>query len=489
MASADKEKTAFSVPMYGLWQFTVMPFGLCNAVGTFQRLMEHIFEKELGKSVMVYIDDLLVYGSTWEDMNTNLENVFILLEQNGLILNKKKCIFFQNEIEFLGHIVGGEGIKTNPKKISSIVDWSIPRCRTELKSFLGLASYYRRFVNNFSKIASPLFALTQDNSEFSFSEKEIEAFKTIKTALSHDVVLSYIDCNSDFILDVDASYDGYGAVLSQMKDGKEYVVEYFSASVSQSEKSYCATRLELSGLMKALKRFHHYLVGVKCTIRTDHSSLTFLKNFHRVEGQLARWLEQLQMYNLEIIHRPGKTHHNADALSRQKCNRTCLMCRQSTINSILVRDCSFDWSLEQSKDDEIVFVKNALLKDKRPDRSESFGKSKFVNILLGQWNSLQVNDGILTRICHVNNNKLQQVIVPFFHQRRILKEVHGNKMHAGVDKTKELIRKHYYWPGWEADVRRWVSGCLVCKSTNGQAALKKKLCLVISQVTLGKKLW
>ena len=240
-------------------------------------------------------------------------------------LSPKKCTIFQHEVEFLGHIVSEEGISTNPKKIDSVKNWPKPVTVKQVRSFLGLCSYYRKFILNFSSIAKPLTRLTEKDIKIVWSSDCDQAFEKLKTSLVNTPVLVYPDLTKPFILDTDTSGVGIGAVLSQKQDDKERVVAYYSRVLTKSERNYCVTRRELLAVVDSIKRFHTYLYGTKFVIHTDHGSLRWLVNFKNLEGQLCRWSEFLAVYDYEIVHRSDKSHGNADALSRRPCE-PCRYC-------------------------------------------------------------------------------------------------------------------------------------------------------------------
>ncbi|GBN30436.1 Retrovirus-related Pol polyprotein from transposon 297 [Araneus ventricosus] len=243
----DREKTAFTTGQ-GLWQFKVMPFGLCNAPATFERLMETVLRGLSSEAWLVYLDDIIVVGRTFEEHLNNLRKVFQRLQKANLKLNPKKCRFYQKEVAYLGHVISEEGVKTDPEKIKAVVDRPRPDKIHELRSFLGL----------------------------------------LKQALTSAPILTYPRIDKDFILDTDASNEGIGAVLSQNIGNEERVIAYFSKSLGKPERNYCVTRKELLTIFKSIEHFHHYLYGRKFLLRTDHASLRLLLNFKEPEGQIAR---------------------------------------------------------------------------------------------------------------------------------------------------------------------------------------------------------
>jgi len=331
----DREKTAFSVGN-GLWQFTVMPFGLCTAPATFARLMEKVLQDILFKICLVYLDNVIVFSKSFEEMISNLRKVFLRFRAANLKINPKKCSLFGKEVKYLGHIVSERDITTDPEKITVVENWPTPQNRKQIRSFLGFCSYYRKFVEGFSIIAKPLFWLTENQIRFEWSQTCQEAFEKLKQKLISSPVLSFPTGHGEFILDTDASNHGIGAVLSQIQDGTERVIAYYSRVLSKAEENYCVTRRELLAIVESLKSFHHYLYGRKFLIRTDHISLRWLM-FKDLEGQLARWLERLQQYEFQIIHRKGQLHKNADGLSRRPCAEIgCAYCAKAKLkeNSI-----------------------------------------------------------------------------------------------------------------------------------------------------------
>ena len=334
MEDGDKEKTAFSTHV-GHYQFKVLPFGLCNSCSTFQRLMELTLKGIGFDRVLVYVDDVVVMGRTEEDALLNLRKVFQRFQEANLKLKASKCHLFQKEVVFLGHVVSEEGLRCDPAKIESVKDWPRPENVTEVRSFLGLASYYRKFIPNFAEKAVPLTALTKKNQPYVWDDRCEKAFEQLKNDLISSSVLSYPRREGEFILDTDASGYSVGAVLSQVQDGEERVIAYASKTLCPSRQRYCVTYRELYAVVTFVKHFRHYLWGKKFLIRTDHSSLKWLKNFKNPEGMVARWIATLGAYDFEIAYRKGAMHGNSDALSRKpyrKCKRdTCQDCQREEI--------------------------------------------------------------------------------------------------------------------------------------------------------------
>ncbi|GBO08307.1 Retrovirus-related Pol polyprotein from transposon 17.6 [Araneus ventricosus] len=234
----DREKIAFTTG-HGLWQFKVMPFGLCNAPATFERLTETVLRGLSSEDCLVYLDDIIIEGRTFEEHLNNLRKVFQRLQKVNLKLCPKKCKFFQKEVTYLGHVISAEGVKTDPEKIKAVVDW--PRLETvhDFRSFLGLCTYYRHFVKNFSTIAKTLHKLTEAKSNFNWTEECEKSFNSLKQGLTSSPILTYPRTDKDFILDTYASNEGIGAVLSQNIGNEERVIAYFSKNLGKPERNYC----------------------------------------------------------------------------------------------------------------------------------------------------------------------------------------------------------------------------------------------------------
>ena len=289
MDEADIEKTAFVTP-FGLYEFLVMPFGLSYAPGTFQRLMNRVLQEFLNDFVAVYLDDVIIYTKgTFEQHMDHIAQVFQALRNSNLKIKLKKCYFALPNIHFLGHVVGRDGIKPDPEKIDKVKNYPVPTNLTQLRAALGLFSYYRKFIKDFSRIARPMLTLLKKDAPFNWEEKQQQAFDRLKEMLIKAPVLSYPDFDKPFIIYTDASGIGLGAVLSQIKeDGKEHVIAYASRSLNPAEKNYSVTDQECLAVVWAIKHFQHYLGLRPFTIITDHSALKWLKTSKMPKGRRAR---------------------------------------------------------------------------------------------------------------------------------------------------------------------------------------------------------
>jgi len=327
----DCDKTAFICPR-GMYRFRTMPFGLCNAGSTFQRLMDIVMAGLHLEICLVYLDDIIVYSNSLESHLNRLVTVLSRLRFANLKLKPEKCIFLQKSVSFLGHVISSDGISTDPQKVKTVSEWPTPACTRDVRAFLGLAGYYRRFVKSFAHIASPLNQLLK-NGSFSWTIAAQKAFDDLKTALTSPPILAMPTDDDEFTLDTDASDYAIGAVLSQKQNGVERVVAYASRALDRRERNYCVTRKELLAVVNFFKVFKQYLLGRHFRVRTDHAALSWLKHTPEPIGQQARWLEQMEEFDYVIEHRAGKSHGNADALSRIICPKRDCVCRQEARQS------------------------------------------------------------------------------------------------------------------------------------------------------------
>ena len=321
VAKKDHPKTAF-VTHRGQFQWTCLPFGVTNGPGTFTQLMNLALQGLAWRECLVYLDDIIIMSGTFDEHLPRLCSVFERLRDAGLKLKSSKRTFLQWQVFFLGHVVSADRIQTDSEKIAAVRDWPTPTSISELKGFLGLVTYYRRFIPGFFAIAEPLNYLMRKEVEFKWGPQQESAFCELKHRLMNPPVLAYPDfseTSGHFILDTDASSGhGIGAVLSQKQpDGTERVLAYGSRALHYHEKDYCATYLEMLALVDSIDHFRYYLLGRNFLVRTDHHALKWLMSFKQPEGQVARWLERLQEYNFTVKHRPGLSHANVDALSRK----------------------------------------------------------------------------------------------------------------------------------------------------------------------------
>ncbi|GKC90537.1 putative reverse transcriptase domain-containing protein [Tanacetum coccineum] len=264
--------------------------------------------------VIVFIDDILIYSKSKKEHEGHLKLILNLLKKEELYAKFSKCEFWLSKVQFLGHVIDSEGIHVDPAKIEAIKDWASPKTPTEIRQFLGLAGYYRRFIEGFSKIARPMTKLTQKSVKFEWGEKAEAAFQLLKQKLCSAPILALPEGSENFVVYCDASHKGLGAVLMQ----REKVIAYASRQLKVHEKNYTTHDLELGAVVFALKMWRHYLYGTKCVVFTDHKSLQHILDQKELNMRQRRWLELLSDYDCEIRYHPGKANVVADALSRKE---------------------------------------------------------------------------------------------------------------------------------------------------------------------------
>ena len=315
MDSEDKHKTAFSTDN-GHYEYNRMPFGLKGAPATFQRLMDRVLVGLQGVELFVYIDDIVVYAATLDEHDQKIFRLFRRLSDAGLRLQPEKCTFLATEVAYLGHTISAEGVRPNPAKIEAVKNFPVPRNPKNIKEFLGLIGYYRRFIPNLANRAKPLTELLRKGRAFVWEARQQTSFEDLRDSLCHEPILQCPDFDRPFILTTDASNTAIGAVLSQGKLGEDLPVCFASRSLSRAEANYTATERECLAVVFFTKHFRHYLYGRKFTIVTDHQALVWLHNSRDPSSRLLRWRLRLLDFQYEVKYRPGRVNSNADALSR-----------------------------------------------------------------------------------------------------------------------------------------------------------------------------
>ena len=497
----DKEKTAFSTGC-GLWNFRTMPFGLCNAPATFERLMDLVLKGLPWTTCLVYLDDILSHGKSFTESVQSLREVFLRLRHAGLKLSPSKCELFRPEVTYLGHVISREGIATDPTKTAVIRDWPTPRNVKDVRKFVGLCSYYRRYAAGFANISKSLHQLTEKGRRFVWTAECDSAFEQLKQMLTSAPILACPSGDGQFILDTDASDHGIGCVFSQEQDGAERVIAYYSRALNKPERNYCVTRKELLAVIASIAQFHHYLYGRRFIVRSDHASLQWLMKFKQPEGQTARWLQKLQEYDFEIVHRPGRMHGNADAMSRvpRPCLASdCSHCRRQEQREETVDDtpCVRETTAEQGGDVERVLPELPAMRDQqmadeniacimkwleadcRPDRAEVAAHSEETKIYWAQWDSLRIRDGQLYRRWESPAGVLVkwQLILPKSARDDVLRQLHDAPTggHYGENKTLDKIRQRYYWAKCGLDVKLWCKLCIICAAKKGNKKIRSPL--------------
>ena len=458
----DEFKTAFRTRK-GQYEYLVMPFGLTNAPAVFQRFINFVLSEFINKYVVVYLDDILIFSRSLPEHINHVKNVLQALKSNHLVVKLEKCVFHAREIEFLGHIISGDSLKTDPKKIESVKNWPEPVNVKQTQSFLGFCNYYRRFINNFSIIASPLFNLTKKNTIFHWNEDCSKAFNRLKELLTTAPVLLLPDPKKPFMLETDASHFALGCVLSQRdNENNWHPVGYHSRTFTKAERNYSVTDKELLAIITGLEEWKHLLVGAKEPIKiyTDHRNLLFASKPQKLSMRQARWQEILSYFNYKVIYRPGSTNVRADSLSRRS---DYLNNEDITYETILdPKKCSFYCFLD--------FTDNtSLIESIKRNQSEDPIYNLIIKALNGD-NSVrkQVSKYDLTKFTLKNGFLLFKglICVPSSLRKEILSIHHDYPPagHLGIEKTAELINRNFYWIGWMKDVEHYIKSCKVCMS-------------------------
>uniref|UniRef100_A0A2N9GS05 RNA-directed DNA polymerase n=1 Tax=Fagus sylvatica TaxID=28930 RepID=A0A2N9GS05_FAGSY len=425
----DVPKTAFRT-RYGHYEFLVMPFGLTNAPAAFMDLMNRVFKPFLDQFVVVFIDDILIYSKSKEDHERHLRLVLQVLEEKKLYAKLKKCEFWLDSVAFLGHVISKDGISVDPKKVEAVVEWNRPNNVTEIRSFLGLAGYYRRFVEGFSHLAMPLTRLTQKGVKFEWSEECEQSFQELKRRLVSAPILTIPDGSGGLIIYSDASKKGLGCVL--MQHGR--VVAYASRQLKPYEQNYPTHDMELAAVVFALKIWRHYLYGVQCEIFTDHKSLKYIFTQKELNMRQRRWLELIKDYDLTIKYHPGKANVVADALSRKSTgNLAAMLTTQRQYTG------GFE-EVAQAGDPHLQKMKLMV---------ESGAPSEFC---IHEDGSLRFGN----RLCVPNDPDLKE---------EILSEAHntGYTVHPGGTKMYRDLKGTFWWNNMKREIAGYVARCLVCQ--------------------------
>ena len=430
MKLGDEWKTAFKTK-FGLYEWLVMPFGLTNAPSTFMRLMNEVLRSFIGRFVVVYFDDILIYSRSLEEHLDHLRAVFNALRDAHLFGNLEKCTFCTDRVSFLGYVVTPQGIEVDQAKVEAIHSWPVPCTVTQVRSFLGLAGFYRRFVKDFSTIAAPLHELTKKGATFTWAAAQQDAFKTLKDKLTHAPLLQLPDFNKTFELECDASGIGLGGVLLQ--EGKP--VAYFSEKLSGPSLNYSTYDKELLALVRTLETWQHYLWPKEFVIHSDHESLKHIRSQAKLNRRHAKWVEFIESFPYVIKHKKGKENIIADALSR----------RYTMLSQLDFKIFGLETIKEQYAHDNDF--KDVLLNCQE-------GKT---------WNRFVLTDGFVFRA-----NKL---CIPASSVRLLLlQEAHGGGLmgHFGVKKTEDILAGHFFWPKMRRDVERFVARCTTCQKAKSR---------------------
>ena len=523
VAEQDKHKTAFSTPM-GLFEANRMPFGLQNAPSTFQRLMTCCFGDLNFTHLLIYLDDIIIFSTSFTDHLVRLQLVFDRLREHGLKLKPSKCQFVREEVNYLGHLVSANGIRTDPEKISKVKEWQTPTNRKEVLQFLGFAGYYRRYVKGYSSMAAPLYRLTsgdprkkkrgakknvEPDQPFTWTTECEEAFQSLKEKLVGAPVLGYPDYSLPFLLQTDASREGLGAVLAQVQGGMEKVIAYASRGLSPPETRYPAHKLEFLALKwAATDKFYDHLYGRKFSVLTDNNPLKYVMTSAKLDATGQRWVSHLSILDFDIQYRRGQDNSNADALSRMSNQevmevlQTCPQrvktgerrreeaqaaqepeealgesaavsgCRQPIESSepyggvgmeALPAMTTQEIRAGQKEDPVIGPVLHFKSRDQKPSRGERMEVGINGGLLLKEWRRLVVRRGVLyRRVKDCQRGVVEQLVLPERLRVAVKTALHDDSGHLGFERTLQTIRERFYWPRMFQEIKAWCEQCERC---------------------------
>ena len=489
IAPEDVEKTAFRTP-YGLYQFKVLSFGLTNAPATFQRVMNDIFRQELGVSVLVYLDDILVFSRTAEEHLQHIRCVLTKLRQHQLFAKLSKCHFGRTELPFLGHVISANGVQVDPRKTEVVKDWPTPTCMEDVRRFLGLAGYFRKFLRDYASKVAPLTNLLRRQTPWAWTPHCETAFQWVKAALQAAPVLALPDFQQPFEVMCDASTVGIGAVLLQANRP----VAFESRKLKDEETRYTTGEQELLAVVHALKVFRCYLEGPHTVkVLTDHQPLTFLPTKTQLSRRQARWQEFLSRFHIEWQHRPGRLNV-ADPLSRHPAyavNSSSALGRDRKSSDVIqmTSPAAGYVCLPPAPPRTAPAVGQRALRNLRDHStghpvlasavtchtSPSSGADAFLEGVQAGYESdawLQ-NASNAARLSHHDqfwrnpDSDAAPLYIPDVGDLRLqcLKEVHDLPCsgHVGIHKTQELLARAYWWPNWQRDVQEYVRTCSSCQ--------------------------
>ncbi|MCG7879415.1 MAG: RNase H-like domain-containing protein, partial [Candidatus Thiodiazotropha endolucinida] len=495
MDEKDKEKTAFACHK-GLFEFNVMPFGLSNAPAVFQELMSVVLQG-CNDFATAYLDDILIFSSSLEEHLRHISLIFDRLRQHNLKLKLKKCGFLKLETNYLGFVISEQGIKPDEKKVDAIRSLPVPTCVKEVRSFIGMCSYYRRFIPNFSQIAEPIIALTRKYAHFKWSDVHQTAFEFLKDSLTAVPLLVYPDPNKPYVLYTDASNSCIGACLTQECDGDEKPIYYLSHKLSKSQCKWSVVEKEAFAIHFALQKLDYYLHNAQFVIKTDHKPLKYLLESPMQNKKIQLWALSMSGYNCTIEYIAGTTNTCADLLSRHPDNvnkteestvsedvevekvldvndnlfqvnvldsnqfdpKTFAGCSLPNEDTFEKCDCSdftksgFDMKIEQTRDDDISEIRSMIL-----NGEESKDVQKHYLLV----------DGLVYYLSNANDDPNLRLFIPKHLRSLVVTQYHDNNGHMGVQKTFNSIRQKYFWPNLFKEIHKYVSDCMTCRTRSMQ---------------------
>jgi len=509
-------KTTF-VTTDGAYHFNRLPFGACNAAPTFQKLLQTVFRSSLYKNLLVYIDDLLVFSGSFDEHLVHLQEVFDKLQEANLRLHPEKCYFAKPQVKFLGHILSSSGVAVDPDKVEKIKIFPRPSSVTQLRQFMGICNFYRRFVKGYAKIASPLNELLRKDVTFLWTTACEESFQTLKTALMVTPTLAFANMQKPFHLSTDASATAIGYILSQIDDnGRDVPLEFGGRALRPAETRFMVTEIEGLALVEAIRHFRPYLVNNHFHIYTDHISLKWLQDIRASTGRLARWSLLLQGFNFTIHYRPGKANTAADALSRMEhpepppvdpsdeflnddffiapllsrdaqakvetrfeyATPSSGMCPLTETDANTDSDSSVELLLDsvqfpetdiQTKQRQCLELSPLIEYLELGQLPENTSAARRISLMAEQYCLI---NGVLYHLYQPRARKINQVrplirqlAVPGSLRRTVLQACHDSFAHAGHERCYLAMRLRFHWKNMYTDSLQYVASCEVCQQS------------------------
>ena len=479
----------------GQYEFVRVPFGLVNAPSMFMMLMNEVLEG-MEDFTQAYLDDIIVFSETEEEHIKHIEAVFDRLNKHNLKLKLKKCKFFQKEIEYLGFKISQSGISPNPDKVQAIRSMPPPTTVKEVRSFIGMISFYRRFVPDFSEIAEPLIALTRKFARFNWTESCQRSFELLKEKLSYAPLLVYPDINKPYILYTDASDKCIGACLAQEVEGPEGVeqkpIYFLSHKLSKTQMKWPIIEKEAYAIHYALGKLHHYLHGAQFVINTDHKPLQYLLTSEMQNRKVQMWALAIAGYNCTIQYIPGKNNYVADMLSRRPEQRVEEEEDSTAQETVEEHDHSYEINVinsnkvdpkqyanyEQLEDSEIEIPKNPMQLENFNMMDEQ-NKDNEITQIIAQLHKEEAPkkvkdkylliDQVLHYLSGGDAEPKVRLVIPKHLISRVIQQYHDHNGHMGIHKTYATISQKYYWPNSYRDMVTYINGCIPCQQRNLQA--------------------